>query len=265
MSWLFSQALVEAYSAANCSDGEPSAPLSGNPIPQAYCAPDRMTKFSRLSRFGMTYALLTENRGKELLTLFLAGFPVKTSAQQDAAPASPAVDQDSGLKWQGLLGKYDHATRSWKTAQCSLLADLEQCLEIWPRWGLMQDGVSYQQQTLVRHTSEKESGLLLNFPTPTTGGGGGERSAERAGTGDLNFMARMNKWPTPTRRDGPNGPEGLTRKDGKSRMDQLPNAAGGQLNPTWVEWLMGWPLEWTDLKPLEMDKFQEWQQQHSNF
>ena len=84
----------------------------------------------------------------------------------DTVQAFPAVDQDSGLKWQGLLGKYDHATRSWKTAQCSLLADLEQCLEIWPRWGLMRDGVSYQQQTLVRHTSENESGLLLNTPPP---------------------------------------------------------------------------------------------------
>ena len=23
----------------------------------------------------------------------------------------------------------------------------------------------------------------------------------------------------------------------------------GQLNPPWVEWLMGWPIGWTDLKP----------------
>jgi hypothetical protein len=29
---------------------------------------------------------------------------------------------------------------------------------------------------------------------------------------------------------------------------------GGQLNQMWVEWLMGWPIGWTDLKPLEMDK-----------
>ena len=29
---------------------------------------------------------------------------------------------------------------------------------------------------------------------------------------------------------------------------------GGKLNPTWVEWLMGWPLGWTDLKPLVTDK-----------
>ena len=166
MSWLFSRALVEAYSAANSLAGEPSVPSNGNPIPQGYCAPDRMTKFLRLSRFGMTFAPLTDARGKELLTLYLAVFPAKTSVPQDTVQASPAVDQDSGLKWQGLLGKYDHATHSWKTAQCSLLADLEQSLEIWPRWGSMRDGVSYQQQTLVRHTSENESGLLLNTPPP---------------------------------------------------------------------------------------------------
>ena len=37
------------------------------------------------------------------------------------------------------------------------------------------------------------------------------------------------------------------------------------LNPTWVEWLMGWPLEWTGLKPLEMDKFQQWLHSHGKF
>jgi hypothetical protein len=74
MSWLFSRVLVEEYLGEVFSDGEPSAPLSGNLIPQAYCAPDKMTGFSRLSRFGMTFKRLTENRGQELLTLYLAGF-----------------------------------------------------------------------------------------------------------------------------------------------------------------------------------------------
>ncbi|MFJ2457994.1 hypothetical protein ACIOVC_05495 [Pseudomonas neuropathica] len=39
---------------------------------------------------------------------------------------------------------------------------------------------------------------------------------------------------------------------------------GGHLNPEWAEWLMGWPIGWTDLRPLATDKFQSWQQQHSN-
>jgi DNA (cytosine-5)-methyltransferase 1 len=44
-------------------------------------------------------------------------------------------------------------------------------------------------------------------------------------------------------------------------LSQSVSPTSGQLNPTWVEWLMGWPLEWTDLKRLEMDKFLCVQQQ----
>ena len=39
----------------------------------------------------------------------------------------------------------------------------------------------------------------------------------------------------------------------------------GQLNPNWVEWLMGWISGWTDLKPLEMDKFRQWSKQHGSY
>ncbi|KVT81552.1 hypothetical protein WK59_18735 [Burkholderia ubonensis] len=40
---------------------------------------------------------------------------------------------------------------------------------------------------------------------------------------------------------------------------------GGQLNPEWVEWLMGWPIGHTALEPLETAKYREWLQQHSPF
>jgi len=82
MSWLFSQALVEEYSEAICLDGEQSVPLSGNRTPQAYCAPDKMTGFSRLSRFGMTFKPLTESRGEELLKSYRAVFLARTLVQQ---------------------------------------------------------------------------------------------------------------------------------------------------------------------------------------
>jgi hypothetical protein len=36
----------------------------------------------------------------------------------------------------------------------------------------------------------------------------------------------------------------------------------GELNPEWIEWLMGWPIGWTDAKPLEMAKFHSWLQLH---
>ena len=66
-------------------------------------------------------------------------------------------------------------------------------------------------------------------------------------------------WPTPTASDHKGSGPTVIRKDGKNRLnDRLDYATeqrepnGGQLNPTWVEWLMGFPIGWTDLKPSEM-------------
>lgn len=42
-------------------------------------------------------------------------------------------------------------------------------------------------------------------------------------------------------------------------IETLPTKTA-RLNPNWVEWLMGWPIGWTDLKPLGMDKFRSWRQ-----
>ena len=39
----------------------------------------------------------------------------------------------------------------------------------------------------------------------------------------------------------------------------------GQLNPDWVEWLQGLLIGWTDLRPLEMRKFQQWLEQHGDY
>ena len=83
MSWLFSRALVEEYSAANYSDGEQSALLSGSPTPQVFLPPDKTTRFWSLSQYGMTCKPLTEPRGEELLMLFRAGFRARTSAAQE--------------------------------------------------------------------------------------------------------------------------------------------------------------------------------------
>jgi hypothetical protein len=40
-------------------------------------------------------------------------------------------------------------------------------------------------------------------------------------------------------------------------------AVGWRWPASFVEWMMGWPLQWTVLQPLEMGNFREWQQQHS--
>jgi hypothetical protein len=67
------------------------------------------------------------------------------------------------------------------------------------------------------------------------------------------------KFQTPVARmwkDNGQSPSELNRNS-----ETLATQAGGSLNPTWVEWLMGWTLGWTDLKPLVMDKCHCVQQQ----
>jgi hypothetical protein len=54
-------------------------------------------------------------------------------------------------------------------------------------------------------------------------------------------------WPTPTSRDYKDGKAPRIRY-GKRQTDTLGRAVGGKLNPQWVEWLMGFPVGWTDLE-----------------
>ena len=69
-------------------------------------------------------------------------------------------------------------------------------------------------------------------------------------------LADKVKWPTSTTRDwkGARKPETLKAK-GRDERNSLPDAIeyqnGGQLNPDWVAWLMGWPIGWEALQPFE--------------
>ena len=71
------------------------------------------------------------------------------------------------------------------------------------------------------------------------------------------FLSSPAMWPTPTRQDNPQV-RGVGKTVGTRRGTTLGGAVRmashhrGSLNPTWVEWLMGFPTGWTDLKPSEM-------------
>ena len=267
MSWLYSQALVEEYLAVTCLDGEPYAQSSGNLTPQAYCAPDKMKAFSRLSQYGMTYKPLMESHGKELLTWYLEASHARISQSQGGGAASKPNEAACGVKWHASFVKYDPDTSSWKTHQCSLLGGLDEFLETWPKWGLMRDGECWEQLTLERHIRGIGFGLSPNgldtFHTPNTTGLDGGSNSRKA------LKKRQEKWPTPVCQDSRHAisrhldPNNTYWKSNLGEVVMsLEPTQNGRLNPTWVEWLMGWPQEWTDLKPLGMDKYQEWLQQH---
>ena len=285
MSWLFSRVLVEEYLEDTSLDGEQSVPLSGNPTPQAYLSPDKMTEFSRLSRFGMTFAPLMDDLGEALLKSYLGVFPVKTSVLAEREMASKANEVPCGTKWRGWLAKYDPSTSSWKTPQSSLFGEESESLETLPRWGMTVNGLLWEQPMLEPHTSETESGYLLPTPTasmmPCEGTvrimrkhwESGEFSLEEAsaiaGRDVRKSQGKVQAWPTPSASMGNRGTQAEwtpMRKSGHTAQYTLNQALRdstgkiGKPNPSWTEWLMGWPMGWTDLKPLVMDKFHSVQQ-----
>lgn len=282
MSWLFSQALVEEYSAANCSGGKRFVPSNKTNMPQAYLWRDKTTDAWKRFPSGMTCGRLMATRGVALLTLFLEDFRVRISASPEKDQESPGNDLDYGLKCGASLAKYDPDSSSWKTAQHSLFGGLEQFSGIWPRWGMMRGGEFWALLTPARLTSGSESGL---WPTPLRNCGTGPGTH---GTGGLNIQTAVAIWPTPTKcgnynRTGAskNSGNGLatvvkmyptpTVQDSKNNgppsqsernTPPLNAVVGGKLNPLWVEWLMGWPLGWTDLHASGTDKFQQWRLLH---
>lgn len=233
MSWLFSQALAEEYSVDTFLAGEQFAQLNVMPTPHKFSRNDKTMEFSSLSRFGLTCAVLTENHGEELLTSFLAGFRARTLVLPVAVQESTATSLVSGVKWQESSLRYDQHSSSWKTHPCLLGGALSESSVTLPKLGLIASGVVFQQKSVARLIRE------------TVCGWSGETFA------------------TPQARDYRSG--SLYRWNDPRRSRNLNDQVGGLLNPDWEEWLMGWPIGWTELKPLAMDRFREWQQQHSPF
>ena len=251
MSWHFSQALVAAFSAASSTDGAPSVPLRSIPTHGMFWSPDKTMDACPRSRSGMTYAPLTADRGEALLTWFRAAFRARTSASPGEEQASRAADPGCGVRWRELSVRFDPASSSWRTHRCLWEEDLPSSWVILPRWGLMRDGVLWERDTPEHLTSETESG---SWPTPTVNGNYNRKGLSKSSGNGLATAVKM--FPTPNTVDAKGG----TRK-GKGQV-QLCHLVGGQLNPAWVEWLMGWPVGWTEFGVSAMDKFRQWCRLH---
>ena len=80
------------------------------------------------------------------------------------------------------------------------------------------------------------------WPTPTVCGNYNRKGAS-ASSGD-GLATAMLKWTTPTAR---NAKETNAPSESDRNTPTLAAQVGGQLNPDWVEALMGWPPGWTSL------------------
>lgn len=280
MSYIFSHALMAdyvnctsllaleaAFSQANCSDTEPSAPSSGNHTPKLSLWHDKTMDASRLSRFGMTCKPLTGSHGAELLTWWLEASRARTSALPAKASESLANDPGCGPTWLGSLAKFDPVSRSWKTAQLSLLRDSELSSVIWPRSGMTAGGQCWELPMLERRTSGTGCGFLQVWPTPTVCGNHNRKGASATSGDGLATAVKM--FPTPQASDNRNrgnaDTPAIARRIAIGKQVSLTmTVSGGQLSADWTEWLMGWPTGHTALKPSVTAKCQPVQPRHGD-
>ena len=235
MSWHYLQEGEAAYWPHESLDGAPSALLRLMPAHGKYCSIAKKTGCLNRSQSGMTFDHSTETNGAATSKSLLADSHAKTLASAVQGQESMANDPDYGWKWRESFVKFDRLSFSWRTRQCSLLGGLAEFSETWPEWGWMRSGECSELQALERPTIAPGFTWLL---TPTA-----------------------QSWKAWTFRN----PLKLIRKnhaDG-NLQEQLMRLYQRMTTPRCQEILMMWPEGWTDSKPLEMDGFLKWLQEHS--
>jgi hypothetical protein len=100
----------------------------------------------------------------------------------------------------------------------------------------------------------------LMWPTPRASAAMAEKTEniQKRGTQRGKLEESVARWPTPTARDYKDSGKAVINSDrnllpqkvAKKDKEQWVKG-GGSLNPTWVEWLMGYPKGWTDLNHSE--------------
>lgn len=188
------------------------------------------------------------------------------------------------------LAWFDRDSCSWRTFQQSFLTGSEPYSQTWPRWGMTLDGVAYEHPMSARRITETGGSYL---PTPRAMDGRGAATFESAigcikrgfgpnlaeyaqmfptpnaapFTSDLALTCsgdgrkKPNKlgwyvamWPTPVARDYRSPGRSRLERTGSKAGECLPQVVGGQLNPNWVGWLMGFPIAWANSKATETPK-----------
>ena len=260
MSWHCSLALVGAFSQAACLDGKQCARLRSIRTAEKSCFGDKKIDRSNPSQYGMTSEHSTAILGVASWISSMRASRVSHSAVQENGSLTKTIGT-CGRTRSESYAKWDPDSRFWRTCQASFLHTTgEPYSGTWPRRGSMLSGTLFPLPSAAPRISENGSGY---WPTPKASDGtmGLPRTSNRPLRKVTHLATAVRYWLAPTSRDWRSGKSSQETMDRNARP--LRETIGGQLNPTWVEWLMGWPIGWTELKPLATDKFQSWRKQHS--
>ena len=200
-------------------------------------------------------------------SLFLLGdFP----ASHSVTPGSGEARTMTAISGQKCSESYKRQSQLGSLVRMLLASSAwhsTKCVLIWKRADMKSSRSLFQLAVSMPRTEETEFGLLRGggaeiWPTPSVCGNYNRKGASKNSGNGLATAVLL--WPTPTRREyfPPRFPETMK----KTKRNPMTNSLGdavqhmegkdykqtGQLNPDWVEWLMGYPIGWTDLKDWAM-------------
>ena len=222
MSWHYLQEQVEDCLEALYLDGEQFVPWKTIHTASKSSFKDNKTDSSNPSQSGMTLKHSTGSLGVDEFILSLPDFPVKDSVVL-VTDVEKMIHGIFGLTRSELLMKYDPNTHFWKMSLTYLIMSTgEESVLTFPKAGICLNGVLYQHPLLEHHTKGKDFGHDL--PTPV--------ASEHRFSGSKFDQSRNTK--------------------------NLASVVGGKVHPEYHEWMMGWPIGWTGLEPLETDRYQQW-------
>lgn len=211
---------------------------------------------SPVTQTSLNFVDLPSSPSMSCAVVFPARISVSPAAGRDLGESVRVFGRSTPV----LLASFDPDGLLWRTSQLCLDGALEPFSGTWPRSGMTRSGIAYRLQPSAPLTDVTGSGLL---PTPT--------ARDWKDTGDLSGVPEKSllprdgqrvereQWPTPTawlgrRPSSATGdPERFRDPERSNELSDAVAASGisGALNPTWVEWLMGFPLGWTDCGPSE--------------
>lgn len=257
MSWHCSQGLAAAFLKAGCLDIESYVQWKKIRTAERSCFDGKSIKKSKLSPYGTISTHSMGNLGMASLMSSLLASPVKDLALLASGKANktPAI---SGQKHSESSQKSSPPVSSSKMFP-ELENTFQELSRILPLWGMTQNGAFCPLEKPEHLTSEKGGGL---WPTPRASNPSSRINSK--GGKILQQEVRLAEsqrinWPTPCAHEPRLGYQDRSRgKKGTQKSlttlvvdDNGGPAKGTRLNPEWVEWLMGWPIGWTSLDPLD--------------
>jgi hypothetical protein len=222
------------------------------------------------------------------------GSPVRTSVSRVKVSELPESVQVYGSRCCALLGRLGLALSSRKTVRTCVPVGLAPLSRDLPAWGMTVGGecwevgtsASHKDVTVYGYSQVVDGSLYDSLPSafhasaaknltvpctvstiPSVPVLGLTTLKTVDGKSEMKVLVLS---PTPLKDDWKGGTITKHSTSGRPRMDQFRHLVKIIFGwtypiPTHTERLMGFPIGWSDLKPLEMRRFQQWQQQHSAF